>query len=77
MKLEFTGNRLGPVNGQTRPDGFYIAGTMAVFNVQNKQEVFRATATVQGITKSLDFTVGRLEGTWYFEPAIAEIGFQF
>ncbi|MDX2474980.1 MAG: hypothetical protein QNL91_14895 [Candidatus Krumholzibacteria bacterium] len=68
---------VGPVNGQTRSDGFYIAGTMAVFNVQNKQEVFRATATVQGITQSLDFTVGRLEGTWYFEPAIAEIEFQF
>jgi len=68
---------VGPVSGQTRPDGVYIAGTMAVFNVQNKQEIFRATATVNGVTKFSDFTVGRLENTWYFDPAIAEIDFQF
>ena len=68
---------VGPVYGYTRSDGVYIAQTMANFNVYNDQELFRASATVGGVTQVQHFTLAEMERTFYFEPQIAEFVFLF
>jgi len=68
---------VGPVSGYTRSDGVYNAQTMAGFSVYNGQELFRASATVNGVTLERVYTLAELERTFFFEPKIADIIFEF
>jgi len=68
---------VGPVSGYTRSDGVYNAQTMAGFSVYNGQELFRASATVNGVTLEKVYTLAEMERTFFFEPKIADIIFEF
>ncbi len=68
---------VGPVSGFTRSDGVYNAQTTAGFSVYNEQELFRASATVNGVTLERVYTLAEMERTFFFEPKIADIIFEF